>query len=166
MPHWPGPQELQGLEFRTLPSFLPFCHACPSPALFSFFLFSPQDAPFCPSDGHSCATSICWTTLWRNGVWQRQGGGKAMESWRGRWGWWNVPLPICLRSVGTSRVSHFQSTIKVNELFLCLLWCEFPCPEVLMSLLPIFISVYMPPPPPQKSNYHFSCQHIKLWNMF
>lgn len=80
MPHWPGPQELQGLEFRTLPSF---CHACPSPALFSFFFFFPQDAPFCPSDGHSCATSICWTTLWRNGVWQRQGRGKAMESWRG-----------------------------------------------------------------------------------
>lgn len=35
------------------------------------------------------------------------------------------PLRVCLCSVGTSGVSHFLSTIKVNELLLCLL-CVVP----------------------------------------
>lgn len=44
------------------------------------------------------------------------GGGEGVGKEKKR-GWRYGPLPVCLRSVGTSCVSHFLSTIKVNELF-------------------------------------------------
>ncbi len=43
-------------------------------------------------------------------------------------------MSVCLRSVGTSRVSHFLSTIKVNELFrLCFFFFFFALVQVSLA---------------------------------
>ena len=102
------------------------CHSRPSPALCLF-----QDPQPCPSDGSSCEPGICQTTLRRNRGWggiDRWTGGSAGEKRRGRR---NGPQPVCLWSVGTSCVSHFLSTIKVNEL----VWFVFLFPFGLSSLV-------------------------------
>lgn len=103
----PSPQSFPGLGSDP---WIVHWHTCTRPSLAVCLPMIPQ---LCPSDGHSCVTSICQTTLWRKGECTEAASGEQYE----REGVGCENGPVCLSSRGTSCVSQFLKTIKRNELF-------------------------------------------------
>lgn len=95
-------------SIRWLPARLPLLHISrPLPS---------KDSLLCLSEEHSCATSICQTTLWRDR-------GRGPDKERGVL--LNGARHVCFRSAGTSLVSHFPSTVIDNKLLWFLVQCEW-----------------------------------------